>query len=93
MAHRALIAAFTPYKPLFSPLVGISWHAIIVTIIAFIPGDVTESWTSQMKVIGRLAGDRHNYLGVAYAKASEMATTFQDRGTTDRKALTGELGY
>ena len=44
-------------------------------MIAFIPGDVSESWISKMKVIGRLANDDANFLAIVYAKASEMAVT------------------
>ena len=64
-----------------------------VAMIAFIPGDAAESWTSKMKVVGRTTSDAFNFLGVAYAKASEMAVTLKDSGTTDRKVLKGELGY
>ena len=43
-----------------------------VAVIAFIPGDRTMSWISKMKVVGVLATDKDNFLGIANAKASEM---------------------
>ncbi|MFC1761427.1 hypothetical protein ACFL6U_05040 [Planctomycetota bacterium] len=64
-----------------------------VAMVAFIPGDATASWTSKMKVVGRIVSEKHNFLGIAYAKACEMAVTLKDSGTTDRKALNGELGW
>ena len=64
-----------------------------VAMIAFAPGETTESWTSKMKVIGRVTSNAFNFLGVAYAKASEMAVTLKDSGTTERETLKGELGY
>lgn len=62
-------------------------------IIAFIPGDKTESWISKMKVIGFFTNDNSNTLGVAYTKAAEMADTFKDSGSGERKPLTGEYGW
>lgn len=62
-------------------------------MIAFIPGDVSESWISKMKVIGRLANDDANFLAIAYAKASEMAVTHKDSGNGERKDITGEFGW
>lgn len=62
-------------------------------MIAFIPGDVSESWISKMKVIGRLANDEANFLAIAYAKASEMAVTHKDSGNGERKDITGEFGW
>ena len=62
-------------------------------MIAFIPGDVSESWISKMKVIGRLANDDANFLAIAYAKASEMAVTHRDSGNGERKDITGEFGW
>ena len=62
-------------------------------MIAFIPGDVSESWISKMKVIGRLATDDANFLAIAYAKASEMAVTHKDSGNGERKDITGEFGW
>ena len=62
-------------------------------MIAFIPGDVSESWISKMKVIGRLANDDANFLAIAYAKASEMAVTHKDSGNGEREDITGEFGW
>lgn len=64
-----------------------------VAIVAYIPGDITESWTSKMKVVGKLANEKVNYLAIAYAKASEMAVTLKDSGDESRKDIVGELGY
>ena len=62
-------------------------------MIAFIPGDVSESWISKMKVMGSLANEEANFLAIAYAKASEMAVTHKDSGNGDRKDITGEFGW
>lgn len=64
-----------------------------VAIIAFIPGDVTASWISKMKVVGNLTSGNANLLGIAYSKASEMADTHLDSGSGVRGILSGELGY
>jgi hypothetical protein len=64
-----------------------------VAIIAFIPGHVTESWTSKMNVVGNLTTESANLLGIASTKASEMADTHLDSGSGVRKILSGELGY
>ncbi|MDZ7604237.1 MAG: hypothetical protein U5K79_01325 [Cyclobacteriaceae bacterium] len=63
------------------------------TMIAFIPGDATSSWISKMKVVGRLADDKSNFLAIIYAKAAEMAVTLRDSGNEERKSITGELGW
>lgn len=62
-------------------------------VIAFIPGDKTDRWTSKMKVIGFFTNDNSNTLGVAYTKMAEMADTFKDSGSNSRKVLTGETGW
>ena len=62
-------------------------------VVAFIPGEKTESWISKMKVIGFFTNDNSNTLGVAYTKAAEMADTFKDSGSGARKVLTGEYGW
>jgi uncharacterized protein GlcG (DUF336 family) len=62
-------------------------------MIAFIPGEVSESWISKMKVIGRLTGKDANFLAIAYAKASEMAVTHENSGNAERKEITGEFGW
>ncbi|NND09345.1 MAG: hypothetical protein HKN87_23475 [Saprospiraceae bacterium] len=62
-------------------------------MIAFIPGDQSMNWVSKMKVMGRLANDKANYLGIAYTKASEMAVTLKNSGNADRASIKGEFGY
>lgn len=65
-----------------------------VAIIGFIPGEITESWITKMKVVGSLANAKSNLLGVAYSKASDMAVTVQNSGTDKtRTILQGELGF
>ncbi len=64
-----------------------------VAVLSFIPGDVTESWISKMKVVGKLADARSNLCAIAYSKASEMAVTLKDSGDSTRKNIDGELGY
>jgi len=46
-----------------------------------------------MKVVGLLASESANFLAIAYAKASEMATTFKNSGSSGREPLTGEFGW
>jgi uncharacterized protein GlcG (DUF336 family) len=62
-------------------------------MVAFVPGDVSESWISKMKVMGRLADKDANFLAIAYAKASEMAVTHENSGNGERKDITGEFGW
>ena len=64
-----------------------------VTIVAFIPGDATESWISKMKVVGNLTSNKANLLGIASTKAAEMADTHLDSGSGIREIYSGELGY
>ena len=64
-----------------------------VAIIAFIPGNVTKSWISKMKVVGNLTTESANLLGIACTKAAEMADTYLDSGSRVRGILSGELGY
>ena len=64
-----------------------------VVMVAYIPGKKTESWTSKMKVVGKLANEKVNLLAIVYAKASEMAVTLKDSGEGSRKDIVGELGY
>ena len=64
-----------------------------VAVISFIPDDVTESWVSKMKVVGKLADDKSNLCAIAYSKSSEMAVTLKDSGDSTRKTINGELGY
>lgn len=64
-----------------------------VAIIAFIPGDVTKSWISKMRVVGNLTSGKANLLGIASTKAAEMADTHLDSGSGIREIYSGELGY
>lgn len=62
-------------------------------IIAFIPGEITSTWISKIKVVGTLTNKDSNLLAVASCKAAEMADTFKDSGSGVRKPLKGENGY
>ncbi len=64
-----------------------------VAVVAYIPDNPAKSWISKMKVVSALTSENASFLAIAYSKASEMADTFQDSGTTDRKPLSGEFGY
>ena len=69
-----------------------------VAVVAFAPGDTIENWRSQMAVVGHMTdhlnGDKgNNLLGIAYAKASEMAETLKDSGTSGKTPMTGEFGW
>ena len=64
-----------------------------VAIIGFIPGEISESWITKMKVVGNLTSRKDNLLGIAYTKASEMADTHLNSGSGVREVYRGELGY
>jgi hypothetical protein len=64
-----------------------------VAVIAFMPGEITETWISKMKVVGNLTSGKANLLGIANTKASEMADTHLDSGSKIREIYNGELGY
>jgi hypothetical protein len=70
-----------------------------VAVVAYAQGDSIQGWTSKMAVVGRMkdapsATDKgNNLLGIAYAKAAEMADTLQDSGTAKRPSMTGEFGW
>lgn len=64
-----------------------------VAVLAFIPGDSSETWISKMKVAGTLTNESANYLAVAYSKAGEMAETFQNSGSGVREPKLGEFGW
>ncbi len=69
-----------------------------VAVVAFAPGETIEGWSSQMAVVGHMtdgkAGEKgNNLLGIAYAKASEMARTAKDSGTSGLTPMTGEFGW
>lgn len=69
-----------------------------VAVVAFAPGDTIQSWMSQMAVVGHMTDHTNsekgnNLLGIAYAKASEMASTIKDSGTSGKPPMTGEFGW
>jgi len=70
-----------------------------VAVLAYFEGDKIQAWSSKMLVVGRLkdeptATDKGaNLLGIAYAKAAEMADTLKDSGSKVRPPMTGEFGW
>ena len=70
-----------------------------VALVAYFDGDKIQSWSSKMLVVGRMRDDPSqtekgaNLLGIAYAKAAEMADTLKDSGTSGRPPMTGEFGW
>ena len=68
-------------------------------VVAFIEGDVTQSWSSKMVIVGSMKdaptakSHGNNLLAIAYAKAAEMAETFKDSGHAGRPPMTGETGW
>ena len=69
-----------------------------VAVVSFAPGDTIQAWSSQMAVVGHMTdhlnGEKgNNLLAIAYAKASEMANTLKDSGTSGRTPMTGEFGW
>jgi len=74
-------------------------HVTGVAVLAYAEGDAVTSWSSRMLVVGKMTsppsdkskGD--NLLGIAYAKAAEMASTLKDSGSGVRAPYTGEFGW
>ena len=69
-----------------------------VAVVAFAPGDTIEGRSSEMAVVGHMTDAKasekgNNLLGIAYAKASEMARTAKDSGTSGLTPMTGEFGW
>lgn len=70
-----------------------------VAVVAYIEGDTVMGWSSKMAVVGSLKNtptDKNrgsNLLGIAYAKACEMADTLKDSGDAGRPPMTGEFGW
>jgi hypothetical protein len=71
-----------------------------VAVVAYAPGETIQGWTSRMAVVGKMkdppsatAAKGSNLLGIAYAKASEMADTLQNSGTANRPPMIGEFGW
>ncbi|HWG19743.1 MAG TPA: hypothetical protein VG225_04370 [Terracidiphilus sp.] len=72
-------------------------HIQGVAIVSFASGDTIQGWMSRMAVVGHMTdqagGKANNLLGIAYAKASEMANTLKDSGTSGQPPMTGEFGW
>ena len=71
-----------------------------VAVVAYVPGKDVNSWVSKMVVVGNLTSHSSatndpgsNLLGIAYAKASEMAATLKPSGSGVRPPMKGELGW
>jgi hypothetical protein len=69
-----------------------------VAVVAFAPGETIEGWSSEMAVVGHMTDTKasekgNNLLGIAYAKASEMARTAKDSGNSGLTPMTGEFGW
>ncbi len=69
-----------------------------VAVVSFAAGDTVQNWSSEMAVVGHMTdhtnGEKgNNLLAIAYAKASEMANTLKDSGTSGRTPMTGEFGW
>jgi hypothetical protein len=70
-----------------------------VAVVAYAEGNSVTSWSSKMLVVGHMttpASEKdkgNNLLGIAYAKASEMASTLKDSGSGVRPPYTGEFGW
>jgi len=64
-----------------------------VAIIAFVPGDRTAAWVSQMRAVDTIVVGQANVLAIASCKLAEMADTLQDSGSKVRPPLHGENGY
>ncbi|HKN74847.1 MAG TPA: ThuA domain-containing protein [Candidatus Acidoferrum sp.] len=70
-----------------------------VAVVAYFQGDKIQAWSSKMLVIGRMRDEPSdtnkgaNLIGIAYAKAVEMADTLKDSGSQVRPAMTGEFGW
>jgi len=70
-----------------------------VAVVAYFEGDKIQSWNSKILVIGRMRDDPSqtdkgaNLIGIAYAKAVEMADTLKDSGSQVRPPMTGEFGW
>jgi hypothetical protein len=70
-----------------------------VALVAYAAGERVRSWSSKMTVVGLLANapsdgkPGNNLLGIAYAKAAEMAETLKDSGSKSRPPMVGEFGW
>jgi hypothetical protein len=68
-------------------------HIKGVGLVCFIPGNETQSWVSKMIVVETTGTETHNFIAIAYSKASEMAETLQNSGSKVRKMKAGEFDY
>jgi len=74
-------------------------HVSGVAVVAYAPGNSVASWSSKMQVVGSMTqapspkDKGNNLLGIAYAKAAEMAATLKDSGSGVRPPYTGEFGW
>ena len=64
-----------------------------VALVCFIPGNETQSWISKMTVVESTGTETHNFIAIAYSKASEMAQTLQNSGNKVRPVKVGEFDY
>jgi type 1 glutamine amidotransferase len=70
-----------------------------VAVVAYFEGEHIQSWSSKMAVVGRMRDEPsdtskgNNLIGIAYAKAAEMADTLKDSGSNVRPPMTGEFGW
>jgi len=70
-----------------------------VAVVAYFEGDTLQAWSSKMVVVGRMkdapstGNNGSNLLGIAYAKAAEMADTLQNSGSGTRSPMIGEFGW
>jgi hypothetical protein len=70
-----------------------------VAVVAYFEGETIQEWSSKMIVVGKYrdeptASDKgSNLLGIAYAKAAEMADMHNDSGSGVRPPMTGEFGW
>ncbi len=69
-------------------------------VLAYVPGTNTTSWISKMVIVGQMTSHSaatndpgSNLLGIAYAKAAEMAETLKPSGSKVRPPMKGELGW
>ena len=68
-------------------------------VVAWFEGESIHSWVSKMVVVNHYKDEPSgtnkgsNLLGIAYAKAAEMADTLKDSGSKVREPMTGEYGW
>jgi hypothetical protein len=104
-AHAAAEAASTSFDAVANAALAAMksradvLHVTGVAVVAYAEGDTVTAWSSKMMVVGMMtkpgSGNdaASNLLGVAYAKASEMASTLKNSGSGVRPVYKGELGW